>query len=198
MRPLLPFGAGLLLAATAAAAAAQYDEPLPMLRRRSGPITAARRVLDEDDMSRSAPATLGDDASRPAWVYYPQAYNQADDETLWPLVLMIHGGGSDSYYHDRLLGVSARVDSHGFVALLPNGTVNSHGLRFWNGIRCCDFDHNGVDDVGYLTGLIKEATEKLRIDPKRVYIIGHSNGGVRVFAISVIYTFIYIAPIDPS
>ncbi len=42
-----------------------------------------------------------------------------------------------------------------------------------------DFDHNGVDDVAYLTGLLKEAKRTLRIDPKRVYVIGHSNGGVR-------------------
>jgi hypothetical protein len=42
-----------------------------------------------------------------------------------------------------------------------------------------DFDHSGVDDVGYLTGLLEEAKRKLRIDPKRIYIIGHSNGGVR-------------------
>jgi hypothetical protein len=119
-------GASLLLAATttAAAAASSDNEPLPMLRRRSGP--RALRVLDDEDhwmdVPRTAPSTLGDDAGRPAWVYYPQAYEQGDDDTLWPLVLMIHGGGSDSYYHDRLLGVSARVDSHGYVALLPNGT----------------------------------------------------------------------------
>lgn len=52
----------------------------------------------------------------------------------------------------RFFGFSSHVSSHGFVALMPNGTLNSHGLRFWNGLRCCDFDHNGIDDVSYLVG----------------------------------------------
>ncbi len=122
---LLISGAGLLLAA-ATAVDAVSSESLPLLRRRSGPLPgrSARRVQDEEDswevnVPRTAPVTLGED--RPAWVYYPQAYEQSDDKTLWPLVLMIHGGGSDSSYHDRLLGVTANVDSHGYVALLPNG-----------------------------------------------------------------------------
>lgn len=132
MRASLLLGSGLLLAAAASASDARTsDDRLPLLRRR-GPPQPARAMQWEGDSAqeeeehwvnipRTAPQTLGDDAGRPALVYYPSRYDQEDDETQWPLVLMIHGGGSDSYYHDRLLGVSARVDSHGFVALLPNG-----------------------------------------------------------------------------
>lgn len=139
MRASLLLGSGLLMAAAASAASDAsntYNDRLPLLRRRSPPAQPAGRAMqfggevaaaeEEEEhwvnVPRNAPATLGDDAGRPAWVYYPSKYDQQDEQTRWPLVLMIHGGGSDSYYHDRLLGVSARVDSHGFVALLPNGT----------------------------------------------------------------------------
>ena len=38
-----------------------------------------------------------------------------------------------------------------------------------------------MDDVGYLSGLIAEAEQTYNIDPKRVYLIGHSNGGFMSF-----------------
>ena len=33
-----------------------------------------------------------------------------------------------------------------------------------------------VDDVAYVGGLIDEALRTWPVDPKRVYIVGHSNG----------------------
>ncbi|HEY8074257.1 MAG TPA: prolyl oligopeptidase family serine peptidase, partial [Labilithrix sp.] len=42
---------------------------------------------------------------------------------------------------------------------------------------CCDYDHTGVDDVGYLTALVTEIEGAYAIDPKRVFVMGHSNGG---------------------
>jgi hypothetical protein len=51
--------------------------------------------------------------------------------------------------------VSARVNRLGFIALLPNGTVDSREARFWNGIVCCDFFDNGVDDRTYLKALVQ-------------------------------------------
>jgi polyhydroxybutyrate depolymerase len=38
-----------------------------------------------------------------------------------------------------------------------------------------------VDDVGYLRGLIEEAKLTYNIDAKRVYLMGHSNGGFMSF-----------------
>jgi len=50
-------------------------------------------------------------------------------------------------------------------------------LRFWNASEaCCNFDNNSVDDVAYLQSLISEIQKSYPIDPKRVYLIGHSNG----------------------
>ena len=34
-----------------------------------------------------------------------------------------------------------------------------------------------MDDVGYLRALVREALEVRPIDPDRVYVFGHSNGG---------------------
>ena len=43
---------------------------------------------------------------------------------------------------------------------------------------CCDKYDAKPDDVGYLTGLIDEIIAAgWPVDPKRIYLFGHSNGG---------------------
>jgi polyhydroxybutyrate depolymerase len=105
----------------------------------------------------------------------PFSYNTKDE---WPLVVLLHGYGGTGFIQDAYLGISARVDEDGFILVIPEGTTNAQGKQYWNATdACCDFYFSGVDDVTYLKGLINEAKEKLSIDSKRVYLMGHSNGG---------------------
>jgi polyhydroxybutyrate depolymerase len=127
----------------------------------------------------SMPEYIGiENFNRPARVVYPDTYGVIHrQDQRFPLVMVLHGYGSFGNYHDFFLGVSDRGSTlPQFITLIPNGTVNSQGKHFWNGINCCDWDHSGVDDVAYLNGIVHEAITKLRVDPKKVYIIGHSNG----------------------
>ena len=56
--------------------------------------------------------------------------------------------------------------------------IDSDGNRFWNATdACCNFDRAAVDDVAYLTDVIAEIQAELAIDPKRIALVGHSNGG---------------------
>jgi polyhydroxybutyrate depolymerase len=66
----------------------------------------------------------------------------------------------------------------GFLYVHPDGTRDDNEDRFWNATgACCDFDHKGVNDVAYLSSLIDEIEAKYAVDPKRIYLVGHSNGG---------------------
>lgn len=119
------------------------------------------------------PETLGGD--RPAQLVVPAGYRP---DRAWPLVVLLHGYGANAYVQDLLLGLSARVDARGFVLVLPEGTVNAENFQFWNAWPpCCDFEDTGVDDVAYIRGLIEQAKAALTIDPDRVFLVGHSNGG---------------------
>lgn len=119
------------------------------------------------------PETLG--GNRPTNVIYPADY---DITQRWPLVVVLHGYTANGLGQDQYLGVSARADLFGFVTLAPNGKRDGRGNRFWNATEaCCDFWRSGVDDLGYITGLIDEAVERVNVDPDRVYLVGHSNGG---------------------
>jgi polyhydroxybutyrate depolymerase len=128
-----------------------------------------------------APETIGP-ADRPAQVVAPAAWTPAKP---WPMVLVLHGYGATGPLQAAYLGVQARVDQLGFVAVIPDGTLDNTGKQFWNANgTCCDFTGQGVDDLAYLTGLIDEAIAKLQVDPQRVYVLGHSNGGFMGIALA--------------
>ena len=124
--------------------------------------------------SANPPREIG--GARPAPVVLPAGYDPAKS---YPLVILLHGYGANATVQDLLFGLKERVTKRQFILVLPNGTEDSSGKRFWNaGPECCDFDGtHPVDDVGYLTGLIDEAEKLYHVDPAHVNFVGHSNGG---------------------
>lgn len=117
------------------------------------------------------PTEIGGD--RPAAVQLPDPYTIERD---WPIVVLLHGYGVTSEIQELVFQLGQHVDTLGFVLIKPEGTVDRNGSQFWNATEeCCDFDGSGVDDVGYLTGLIDEARSLYPVS--RVSFVGHSNGG---------------------
>ena len=81
-----------------------------------------------------------------------------------------------SAYQSAYVPLQARVNADGFALLLPNGTLDGAGNRFWNPTdRCCEGGKTGEDDVAYLTELVAEARKGRHFGP--VYFFGYSNGG---------------------
>ncbi len=93
-----------------------------------------------------------------------------------PLIVSLHGYGGNSTDHSLYVRLHERVNRDGFGLLLPNGTEDADGKRFWNATDwCCDFGKTGVDDVRYLSKLVARAEDLKDFGP--VYFFGHSNGG---------------------
>ncbi len=93
----------------------------------------------------------------------------------WPLVLALHGGGTQGRSMPGLTGLSRLADRHGFLVIYPDGRGRS-----WNDGRedpDVPAERMKVDDVGFLTGLVDEVSRRYRVDPARVYATGISNGG---------------------
>ncbi|AKF09709.1 Putative LIPOPROTEIN LPQP [Sandaracinus amylolyticus] len=124
------------------------------------------------------PSEIGP-AERPARLVVPDAH---DGTTPLPLVVLLHGYSASAPLQDTYWRATQAARSMGFYLLLPNGTTDSRGNRFWNATTaCCDFDMTGVDDVAYLTSLLDEAESVVPVDTSRVYFIGHSNGSYMSF-----------------
>ena len=97
-------------------------------------------------------------------------------EGATPLIVSLHGFGGNSADQSAYIPLHERVNSDRFALLLPNGTVNSEGHRFWNPTdECCEGGKSGEDDVAYLTDLVAEARKVNNFGP--VYFFGYSNGG---------------------
>lgn len=114
---------------------------------------------------------------RPATLIRPLDYVAG---TPIPVVILLHGYNNHSQGINRLFGISRRVNIDQFTVILPEGTKNPGGQRFWNATDyCCDFWNTEPDDVGYLNSLYEEAGEY--VTPDGVYLIGHSNGGFMAY-----------------
>jgi polyhydroxybutyrate depolymerase len=132
------------------------------------------------------PFVVAEDPKRqPAKVFLPIQY---DSKPTWPLVVLLHGFTGTADAENLYLGLAARTSLRGFILVTPNGTLTPKGtlgqeardlsdLPFWNATdACCDFGKTQVDDVGYITRVINEVKSQYRVDSKRIYIFGHSNG----------------------
>jgi polyhydroxybutyrate depolymerase len=126
-----------------------------------------------------ASASAADDAPPPD-VPARQTFAPADlrpGERL-PLIVALHGLGASGRVAFDVLGLADFGRRHRVFIVAPDGTLDSAGRRFWNaGDACCNFEHLPVDDVARLGALIERWLARPDIDPRRVYVVGHSNGG---------------------
>ncbi|MCX6143556.1 MAG: alpha/beta hydrolase-fold protein [Ignavibacteriales bacterium] len=109
----------------------------------------------------------------------------------WPLVMMLHGAGGSSKNVLESTGWAEQGEKEGIVTVFPNGTPRdeskpesfSRNPQTWNsGAKLSLSSGNSsaiaknVDDVGFLTQLLERVRRQLKIDPKRIFVAGHSNG----------------------
>lgn len=120
-------------------------------------------------------SSMGTAWERPAAVHVPASYTARE---AWPLVILLHGFRASGFVQDSYLGFSNLVDDRGFILIIPDGTENPEGQRFWNATEaCCDFYGEAPDDAGYLLHLIDQAQERYNVNAGQVFLAGHSNGG---------------------
>jgi polyhydroxybutyrate depolymerase len=95
-----------------------------------------------------------------------------------PLILLLHGYGASGDLQDIYFGFMQLSDDRTVLIAHPDGLVDSKGSRFWNADdACCNFDNRAVDDVAYLNAVVDDVETHYNVDPKQVYVVGHSNGG---------------------
>jgi polyhydroxybutyrate depolymerase len=97
-----------------------------------------------------------------------------------PAVLSLHGGGGNAQQHRQSSGMDAAADRDGYIVVYPNGSgILGNRLLTWNAGNCCSYaqDH-GIDDVRFISAIIDDLTQRASIDLRRIYIAGHSNGGM--------------------
>ena len=93
-----------------------------------------------------------------------------------PVILALHGGGGSADQFARSSGLSTPANRQGYAVIYPEGTGRA---GTWNGGYCCgSAARNRVDDMAFLDAVIADATARFRLNPRRVYITGMSNGAI--------------------
>lgn len=139
--------------------------------------TKAQKILEPGDYVRSI---KHDGLTRTYRIHVPKSYQTVK---ATPLLLAFHGGGGDMDYmaNDEYYGLISTSEAEGFVVVFPNGysRFRSGKLATWNAGSCCaNARDENIDDVGFIKKLIASVSRELTIDPKRIYAIGMSNGGM--------------------
>jgi len=135
---------------------------------------AGAACADDDSNKRPPPDQWLFGGDRGAEIRVPDAY---DHNEPTPLLVVLHGYRASGLTQLVYARLDLLVNDQNVLVIAPDGTVDEDGKRFWNATdRCCDFWDTGVDDLGYISGLITEISGVWNVDPKRVYLFGHSNG----------------------
>jgi polyhydroxybutyrate depolymerase len=138
---------------------------------------------------RAAPASTNPlVGARPYLSFIP---SKLDPQKAYPLIIVLHGLGHSGKGIEHYYRLDPLAESRGALIAYPDGTkekLNSRSSwrsiheRFWNATDvCCDFLRTGVDDVAYLDAVIDDMSVKYRVDPKRIFVIGISNGGYMAY-----------------
>jgi len=116
-------------------------------------------------------------------IHIPPAY---DGVKNLPLVILLHGGAGNANIAMRMSNMNAKADKMGFVVVYPNGTGRfEKRLLTWNVGNCCGYALDAKsDDVGFIRELIEKLENELKINSKRVYVTGISNGGMMSYALA--------------
>jgi polyhydroxybutyrate depolymerase len=126
------------------------------------------------DEPADLPTTFGGD--RPTELRVPADY----DGSPAPLIVILHGYSASGAVQLAYSRLDSAAREHGALILAPDGTEDGDGNQFWT-IDDADCQIGGAgprpDDAGYLVDLVDEVSAVYAVDPGRVFVFGHSNGG---------------------
>lgn len=111
-------------------------------------------------------------------LHVPSSYDKTKPV---PVVLLFHGGGSDPGAVRYESGMDTTADKNGFIVVYPGGAnkrlLLKNRLLLWNdGRPYQDGSFSKVDDIEFVERLLDDVGMIFRIDSKRIYACGYSNG----------------------
>lgn len=120
-----------------------------------------------------------------------------------PLVIGLHGLKAGPNGINSLMGIRALADARHYVALLPVALEIAPATGLWKSFTKCCRDAGGLltsqeqqfwnelnqyldsfSDVDFLKYLIDFMVQEHSIDSKKIYVIGHSNGGMMAYKLA--------------
>ena len=108
-------------------------------------------------------------------LHIPAAYTGSD---ALPLVVLLHMRGS-SAQSARLLGFNQKAETARFIVAYPEAIGQP---RIWNAGH--ESNATKANDVAYVTEMVAAIRRLMNIDARRIYIAGHSSGGMMAYRVA--------------
>lgn len=155
----------------------------PSVTTEAAPTTVAATTTTAAATTTAAPETTTPEttttvdltADRPFEVFVPSGYDEA---TATPLVILLHGYSASGDGQEAYFQFQPLAEERGFLYVHPDGLKDPRSNQFWNATdACCNFADPKPDDSAYLAAIIEQVEATYNVDPKRIFVAGHSNGG---------------------
>ncbi len=142
-------------------------------------IAACGKQHKPSGSQRFSGSIIVDEQTRTYNIVLPSNYNEQQN---FSMIIGMHGGASNAEQFESNSQLTDKANAEGFIIVYPNGTGR---LQTWNGGRCCgSAATENVDDIKFISMLIDKLTAEYKIDPKRIYATGHSNGGIMSYRLA--------------
>jgi polyhydroxybutyrate depolymerase len=109
---------------------------------------------------------------------------KCDPRKPTPVVLVLHGAGTNGQITVPFCGLNKKADEAGFIAVYPNGTGLLGLMLTWNAGGFRGKGNDKADDVAFIARVLDDLATVVNIDPKRVYATGMSNGGMMCYRLA--------------
>ncbi len=136
-------------------------------------------------------------------IFVPKSYDKGKKN---PLVVVLHGLGSNPHQIIRYQGITAEAEQRGYVVVAPYG-YNERGWYGSHGKGRSPFrpNPNDPDNLGELSekdvmNVLEIVRKGFSVDDNRVYLMGHSMGGGGTVHLGCTYPKIWAAlgPLAPA
>ena len=118
-----------------------------------------------------------DGATRVYLLHVPASYHAGGS-----LVIALHGTGELGPRFRDVSQLSVTADAKGFAVVYPNARAD---FGAWNAYFTRVGDVQPPDDIAFLRALITQLGKDLAPDPRRIFVVGLSNGGLMTHRVAV-------------
>jgi len=145
-------------------------------------LSACKKKSSESNQYRFNQSLAVDGMARTYLLNLPPNYYETSD---FSLVIALHGGGGSAEQFESSSLLTSKANAAKFIVVYPNGIQGNIGVRTWNAGNCCAYARdNNIDDVKFISRLIDYLVASYKINPKKVYATGHSNGGMLTYRLA--------------
>ena len=152
-------------------------------------------TLVEQDEQLTRETLIHAGAQREFLLYVPTTYRS---DTVAPLVFNFHGFGGSA--EGQLLTSDWRriAEKDGVIVVYPQGSELESGSPHWNPHPASADNKSSSDDLGFISSLIDDLSDRYAVDNDRVYATGYSNGAGMAYGLAhhLDERFAAIAPVS--